>query len=63
MSTNPLDRIVDGRDLPEGCDTWGIKSVHPDLTGADLTYANLTDAVGLTETNTRRGTTNEHEPA
>ena len=44
MSTNPLDRIVDGRDLPEGCDTWGIKSVHPDLTGADLIDANLTDA-------------------
>ena len=31
MSTNPIDRIVEGRDLPEGCDTWGIKSVHPDL--------------------------------
>ena len=29
MSTNPLDRITEGRCLPEGCDTWGIKSVHP----------------------------------
>ena len=28
---NPLDRITEGRNLPEGCDTWGIKSVHPDL--------------------------------
>ena len=31
MSTNPLDRITEGRNLPEGCDTWGIKSVHPGL--------------------------------
>ena len=29
MST--LDRITEGRSLPEGCDTWGIKSVHPGL--------------------------------
>ena len=29
MST--LDRITEGRCLPEGCDTWGIKSVHPGL--------------------------------
>ena len=28
---NPLDRITEGRNLPEGCDTWGIKSVHPGL--------------------------------
>ena len=28
---NPLDRITEGRNLPEGCDTWGIKSVRPDL--------------------------------
>ena len=31
MSTNPLDRITEGRNLPEGCDTWGIKSVRPGL--------------------------------
>ena len=29
MST--LDRITEGRNLPEGCDTWGIKSVRPGL--------------------------------
>ena len=29
MST--LDRITEGRCLPEGCDTWGIKSVRPGL--------------------------------
>ena len=28
---NPLDRITEGRNLPEGCDTWGIKSVRPGL--------------------------------
>ena len=28
---NPLDRIIKHRNLPEGCDTWGIKSVHPTL--------------------------------
>ena len=31
MSTNPLDRLTEGRNLPEGCDTWGIKSVRPGL--------------------------------
>ena len=31
MSTNPLDRLTEGRHLPEGCDTWGIKSVNPGL--------------------------------
>ena len=31
MSTNPIDRITEGRNLPEGCDTWGIKSVRPGL--------------------------------
>ena len=49
---NPLYRIIDGLDLPEGCDTWGIKSVRPDLstlrradlTGADLANANLSGA-------------------
>ena len=28
---NPLDRLTEGRHLPEGCDTWGIKSVNPGL--------------------------------
>ena len=28
---NPLDRITEGRNLPGGCDTWGIKSVHHGL--------------------------------
>lgn len=28
---NPLDKITEGRELPEGCTHWGIRSVHPDL--------------------------------
>jgi len=27
-----LDRITEGRELPDGCDVWGFKSVRPDLT-------------------------------
>jgi len=29
---NLLDTITEGRTLPEGFDTWGIKSTRPDLT-------------------------------
>ena len=33
MSTyvNLLDKMVEGRTLPEGTDSWAVRSVHPDL--------------------------------
>jgi hypothetical protein len=35
MSTvNLLDVITEGRTLPDGCDAWAIRSVHPDLTSS-----------------------------
>jgi hypothetical protein len=30
-SVNLLDVLTEGRELPRGYDSWGIKSVHPDL--------------------------------
>ena len=27
---NLLDILTEGHELPEGCDTWGIRAVHPD---------------------------------
>ena len=27
---NLLDVLTEGRELPEGCDAWGVRSVHPD---------------------------------
>jgi len=29
-----LDILTEGRTLPDGCDTWGIRSVHPDFTSS-----------------------------
>lgn len=29
-SVNLLDVLTEGRELPEGCDTWAIRTVHPD---------------------------------
>ena len=31
---NLLDKITEGRELPEGCTHWAIRSVHPDLTSS-----------------------------
>ena len=28
---NILDRITEGRELPEGCDAWAIRTVRPDM--------------------------------
>ncbi len=29
-----LDILTEGRTLPDGCDTWGMRSVHPDFTSS-----------------------------
>ena len=29
-----LDILTEGRTLPDGCDIWGIRSVHPDFTSS-----------------------------
>ena len=29
-----LDILTEGRTLPEGCDTWGMRSVRPDFTSS-----------------------------
>jgi hypothetical protein len=33
-TVNLLDVITEGRTLPDGCDAWAIRSVHPDLTSS-----------------------------
>ena len=29
-----LDILTEGRTLPDGCDIWGMRSVHPDFTSS-----------------------------
>ena len=54
-----LDRITEGRALPDGCDVWGFKAVRPDLTTyKDFRWAfpgNWVHASNVDESNTGAG--------